>query len=324
MIEHGGNLAAAAQRYGIAPEEWLDLSTGVSPFGYPAQDIRPEIWRRLPSEPPAFRAAAARYYGTRSFLPVPGSQAAIQLLPMLIAAQSVAVARPTYGEHASVWARSGTIVEALPEEALVQTARHDVVVLCNPNNPTGTLRSAAELRELWERQSARRGWLVVDEAFIDTEPQCSVASHAGADGLLVLRSMGKFFGLAGARVGFLFAPPQLLENAAAAIGPWSVSGPALAVATKALADAAFCSRVRKLLKVESTRLREILEKHGYPIAGATDFFAWVKHPRARNIQERLARDGILIRAFDDPPSLRFGLAGSEAAWNRLEHSLGKL
>lgn len=324
MIEHGGDLAAAAQRYGIAPDEWLDLSTGVSPFGYPAEEISPEVWRRPPSEPPAFRAAAASYYGASSFLPVAGSQAAIQLLPMLIAAQSVAVAWPTYGEHASSWARGGAAVEPLPEEALVETTTHDVVVLCNPNNPTGRLHGADELCELSERQAAKRGWLVVDEAFIDTEPQRSLVPHAGADGLVVLRSMGKFFGLAGARVGFLFAPPQLLEKAAAAVGPWSISGPALAVATKALADGVFHNRAHMLLKTESARLRAILEKHGYEISGATDFFAWVRHPEARAIQETLARDGILIRAFDDPPSLRFGLAGSVEAWTRLEVALEKL
>lgn len=324
MIEHGGNLLGAAERYGIALEQWLDLSTGISPYGYPAGMLGAEVWRRLPSESPDFRKAAASYYGSDRCLAIAGSQAAIQMLPRLIPARSVALVHPTYGEHEKRWRASGAAVERLAEDAVENAAAHDVIILCNPNNPTGRLRCPEALLELRERQAARGAWLVVDEAFIDTEPQLSLAPHAGTAGLVVLRSVGKFFGLAGARVGFLFAPRGLLEKAQEETGPWSVSGPALAVAAKALSDVAYHNRSRTLLKVASARLREILEKKGYEIAGATDFFAWVKHPKARDIQDRLARNGILVRAFDDPPSLRFGLAGSDEAWNRLESALARI
>lgn len=326
MIEHGGNLLAASEHYGIAPEQWLDLSTGISPYGYPAEVIEPEIWRRLPLETPGFRKTAASYYRSDTFLAVPGSQGAIQLLPRLIAARSVALVHPAYGEHEKCWRASGAAVELLPEDGIWHghAGAHDLVVLCNPNNPSGRLRRPEALLELRQRQAARDGWLVLDEAFIDTQPELSLAPHAGAPGLVVLRSLGKFFGLAGARLGFLFAPPTLLDKAREALGPWPVSGPALAVAEKALADAAYHGCARKLLKSASARLRHILEKKGYEVSGATDFFAWVRHPRAREIQDRLARNGILVRAFDEPPSLRFGLAGSDEAWNRLESILEKI
>ena len=327
MIEHGGNLLAAAERYGIAPEQWLDLSTGISPHGYPAGTSDAESWRRLPLETPEFQKAAASYYGSDRFLAVAGSQAAIQLLPRLMPARSVALVHPTYGEHEKRWRASGAAVERLTEDAVDDVGdvgTRDVIVLCNPNNPTGRLHRPEALLELRERQAARGAWLVVDEAFIDTEPRLSLAPHAGAPGLVVLRSAGKFFGLGGARLGFLFAPPELLEQAREELGPWSVSGPALAVAAKALADVAFHDRSRNLLKAASARLRAILEKKGHEIAGATDFFAWVKHPRAREFQDSLARVGILIRAFDDPPSLRFGLAGTDEAWIRLESALEKI
>lgn len=324
MNEHGGNLLAAAERYGIALEEWLDLSTGISPYGYPAGMLGAEAWRRLPSESPCFRKAAASYYGSDRFLAVAGSQAAIQVLPRLIPARSVVLVHPTYGEHEKCWRASGAAVERLAEDAVENAPARDVIVLCNPNNPTGRLRSPQALLELRERQAARGAWLVVDEAFIDSEPQLSVVAHAGAAGLVVLRSVGKFFGLAGARVGFLFAPPALLEKAREEIGPWSVSGPALAVAAKALANVAYQNHSRMLLKLASARLREMLEKKGYEVAGATDFFAWVKHAKSRDIQDRLARHAILVRAFDDPPSLRIGLADSEKAWKRLERALEKI
>ncbi len=325
MIEHGGNLAAAAQRYGIEPARWLDLSTGISPFAYPVGVIAAQAWRRLPEETSTFGRAAAAYYGSKSFIAVAGSQAAIQLLPRLVPARSVAIAQPTYAEHANSWRVAGAAVEMLPEDAIEDAAvRHDVVVLCNPNNPTGRWWRPAALRALHEELASRGGWLILDEAFIDTEPRASHTPHAGKPGLVVLRSLGKFFGMAGARVGFLFAPAELLVRAAALLGPWSISGPSLAVAETALADAAFQDLARTRLQAASARMQELLRRHGQGIAGATDFFVWVKHPEARRIQERLARGAILVRAFDEPPSLRFGLPDAEEAWQRLEDALAAL
>jgi cobalamin biosynthetic protein CobC len=322
VIEHGGNLAAAAERYGIEPSRWLDLSTGISPFAYPVGALAAQAWHRLPEETTAFRRAAAAYYGSKSFIAVPGSQAAIQLLPRLIPARSVAIAQPTYAEHAGSWRVAGATVELLPEDAIEDAAvRHDFVVLCNPNNPTGRWWRPAALRALHERLARRGGWLILDEAFIDTEPRASRTRHAGEPGLVVLRSLGKFFGMAGARVGFLFAPAELLARAAALLGPWPISGPSLAAAETALADDAFQRRARTQLRAASSRLQALLRTHGHAIAGATDFFVWVRHPEPRRIQDHLARAAILVRAFDEPPSLRFGLPDAEAAWQRLEDAL---
>lgn len=314
MIEHGGNVALAAERYGIEPARWLDLSTGISPFAYPVPPLEPQAWRRLPSVSPEFVEAATRYYGSRAFLALPGSQAAIQLLPRLIEARSVAIAHPTYGEHARCW--KGALV---PEEA-IGDADADVIVLGNPNNPTGRMHDA---EALLRRQQARGGWLVVDEAFIDTRPELSLAPLAGEPGLVVLRSVGKFFGLAGARIGFLFGPQELLERARDALGPWPVCGPALAVAADALADSPFHASAKVQLRAASERLRHLLAQR-FRVGGATDFFAWVPHPDARGIQARLARVAILVRAFDDPPGLRFGLPGREEEWQRLEDALASL
>jgi cobalamin biosynthetic protein CobC len=323
--EHGGNLALAAERYGIEPARWLDLSTGISPFAYPAGALAAQAWHRLPEETNAFRRAAAAYYGGRSFIAVPGSQAAIQLLPRLIPARSVAIVQPTYAEHARCWRAAGAAVELLPEDAIEDAAaRHEVVVLCNPNNPTGRGRQPAALGALHQRLAARGGWLILDEAFIDTEPHASLARQGGEPGLVVLRSLGKFFGLAGVRVGFLFAPAELLAPAAALLGPWPISGPSLAVAETALCDEAFQRRSRTHLRAASSRLQVLLRTCGHAIAGAADFFVWVKHPAARDLQDRLAREAILVRAFDEPPSLRFGLPGAEGEWQRLEDALAAL
>jgi cobalamin biosynthetic protein CobC len=321
VIEHGGNLAVAAERYGIEPSRWLDLSTGISPFAYPVGELDAETWRCLPSSPPGFHDAVARYYGSTAFQVVPGSQAAIQLLPRLIPACSVAVVQPTYAEHARSW---GTAAQVVSEDAIERAEGFDVVVVCNPNNPTGLQRPPETLLALLRRQRLRAGWLVVDEAFIDTEPQSSLVPHAGEPGLVVLRSIGKFFGLAGARVGFLFAPAELLAQANEALGPWPVSGPALAVTARALTDRQFCDSARTRLKNASARLQQLLKAQGHDIAGATHFFVWIRHRDARHMQDHLARAAILVRAFDEPPSLRFGLPGTEAAWQRLEDALATL
>ena len=325
MIEHGGNVAAAAARYGIAPEVWLDLSTGISPFAYPIGPIGAQAWRRLPAESAALRRAAAAYYGSDGLLAVPGSQAAIQLLPRLIGARRVALVQPSYAEHAAAWRRAGATVEVVDEDRIeAEGQRFDTVVLCNPNNPTGRLRRRAALAELLARMRARGGWLVLDEAFIDTRPQESLAPLAGDPGLAVLRSLGKFFGLAGARVGFLFGPAALLERAREALGPWPLAGPSLAAASAALADSAFQADARARLAQAAARLARLLERHGLRVAGASDFFAWTLHAGARALAERLARQAILVRAFDVPASLRFGLPGAETEWQRLEAALASL
>ena len=327
MIEHGGNLAAAAQRYGVPLEAWLDLSTGISPFAYPVGTIDAEAWRRLPEESAALHRAAAAYYGGDRLLAVPGSQAAIQLLPRLIGARRVALVHPSYAEHAAAWRRAGATVEVLEEERIEAEGpgpRCDAVVLCNPNNPTGRLRKREALVDLLARMRERDGWLVLDEAFIDTRAQESLAPLAGGPGLAVLRSLGKFFGLAGARVGFLLGPAALLERAREELGPWPIAGPSLAAASEALEDVAFQQHARVRLAEASARLGALLERHGQRVAGASDLFAWTPGADARRLQDRLARQAILVRAFDAPAGLRFGLPGAEAEWQRLESALASL
>src|SRR5690606_22076033 len=96
MLEHGGRLRAAARRYGIPLSDWLDLSTGVNPEGWPVPAVPPEVWVRLPEEDDGLERAASAYYGCDSIFPVAGSQAAIQALPALLHAQRVGVIHPGY------------------------------------------------------------------------------------------------------------------------------------------------------------------------------------------------------------------------------------
>lgn len=322
MLEHGGGLREAAARYQIPLSDWLDLSTGINPEGWPAPAIAAVAWQRLPEWDDGLESAAADYYGTAQLLPVAGSQAAIQALPLLRDPGRVGVLYPSYAEHAHAWRRAGHEVELLPADGLAAALdRLNVLVVINPNNPTGICFSSNVLLEWHRRLADRNGWLVVDEAFADAAPTDSVAVHAGLAGLVVLRSLGKFHGLAGARVGFLLAESALLERASEQLGPWAVTGPSRAVAMRALADRGWQEQARVKLARSSRRLAELLGWQGLPVASGTALFQWLPLADAEFWQDALARRGILVRRFSEPSGLRFGLPGPEPAWRRLELAL---
>jgi len=322
LLEHGGGLRAAAARYGIALGDWLDLSTGINPQGWPVPLLPPMVWQRLPETDDGLETAAATYYGTPQLLPVAGSQAAIQALPWLREPGRVGVLQPSYAEHAHAWRRAGHQLEWLPPDQLDTAAdRLDALVLVNPNNPTGQGFDPAMLLNWRARLAKRGGWLVVDEAFMDASPDQGLTAQAGLPGLIVLRSLGKFFGLAGARVGFALAEAALRERLREALGPWPVSGPARWVATQALTDHAWQAQTRIRLAQAGKRLADLLQRQGLSVAGGTGLFQWAPLPEADFWQDALARRGILVRRFTNPPGLRFGLPGTEPAWRRLELAL---
>jgi len=322
MLEHGGRLRNAARQYGIAEADWLDLSTGINPDGWPVPVVPGNIWQRLPQDDDELNAAAQSYYGTSQLLAVAGSQAAIQSLPLLRPPAQVALVAPSYAEHVHAWQRHGHQVTSVPAAEILQAgAVTQIVVIVNPNNPSGKLFSLDELLRLHAQLAARGGWLVVDEAFIDATPEYSLASACPLPGLIVLRSLGKFFGLAGARIGFVLAEENILHPLAELLGPWPIAAPSRYVATLALRDAAWQQAARSALLPASQRLSDLLRTHGLPPSGGTSLFQWVCSADAANIHEQLARQGILTRLFDFPPSVRFGLPRDEAQWVRLAEAL---
>ena len=305
--------------------DWLDLSTGINPHGWPVPDIPAPLWARLPEEEDGLLPAARRYYGTGEVLAVAGSQAAIQALPALRPAGRVGVLSPTYAEHAHAWRRAGHQVTALHAEGLAAAAGHlDVLIVVNPNNPTGQYFTPGFLLDLHDRLAARGGWLVIDEAFMDVTPEHSLAPACGREGLIVLRSLGKFFGLAGARAGFVLADERLRTHLAARLGPWPLSGPARYIASQALADERWQAQARESLRRRGQRLHDLLARHGLRPDGGTPLFQWIRHRAAASWHAGLARHGILARRFDTPPALRLGLPGPEPEWRRLEQALARL
>lgn len=323
MLEHGGRLRLAAARWGVPLADWLDLSTGVNPRGWPVPPLPADCWRRLPEDDDGLEAAAAAYYGNAGLLPVAGSQAAIQCLPRLLPRAAVVMPAPLYAEHPQAWAHAGHKVRRLPGATLARAlaAMAPNVLLCNPNNPTGRAYARDELLAAAAQLRQRGGTLIVDEAFADADPENCVAPFAGtaaAPNLIVLRSLGKFFGLAGARVGFVFAGNELLARLAEALGPWTLSGPARAAARGALADRDWQAATRARLSADGERLRALLA----PLAGdgqavADPLFCWQPTGRAQALHDFLAARGILVRLFADVPGVRVGLPGDESEWRRL-------
>lgn len=317
---HGGRLRAAARQHGIALERWIDLSTGISPHAYPVPAIPAAAWHRLPEEHDGLEQAAAAYFGSDAVLPVAGSQAAIQALPAVIAGRTVSLLSPTYGEHPHAW-RHRCVRTCTPDN-LNQAAQHsDIVVIVNPNNPTGVHVEPAQLLALHRDLARRGGWLIVDEAFIDAQPALSLAHAAGRENLVILRSLGKFFGLAGARVGFVLGPQSLRDKLAHHLGPWPISGPARHVACAALADRTWQAMARNRIAADGERLATLLAGSGLGQSSGTPLFQWIQTPHARTLYDHFTARGILTRHFELPPSLRLGLPAHETAWQRLADAL---
>ena len=328
MLEHGGRLRLAAKQYGIALPDWLDLSTGINPEAYPVPALDSSIWQRLPEEEDGLEAAAAAYYGNDRLLALPGSQAAIQSLPRLFPPQVIACVSPLYEEHPHAWEKAGHKLRRLPSLARALSAATPVVLLCNPNNPTAECLSRQTLLDAADQLRHRGGWLIVDEAFADAEPENALAPLAGSEeapNLIALRSLGKFFGLAGARVGFIFAAEEKREPLHEMIGPWAIAHPSRIVARCALEDSAWQANTREKLKIASQRLAELLAPLG--IVHSTALFCTVSGDgrplETEALAEHFTQRGILVRRFDQHALLRFGLPGGEAQWQRLAGAIAE-
>ena len=255
---------------------------------------------------------------------VPGSEIAIGLLPHAAPAGKVAIVAPTYGSHAPAWRAAGRdVVEVGTIAGLPTDAR--IVILANPNNPDGRITTFDMLDALAERLAQAGGLLVVDEAFADVAPDVSLAPHLAGVPALILRSFGKFFGLAGLRLGFVAGPAAVVTRLAALLGDWPVSGPALAIGTAALSDVAWQNEARAALRQGSSDLRRLLTRHNLASVGGTDLFTLVDDARAAMVHRGLAERGIWTRIFAERPDwLRFGLPPGPAGLARLDHALGEV
>lgn len=325
LVEHGGRLAAARRLYPYAPEPWIDLSTGVNPRAYPLPPLPEDVFTRLPDDDAmsALETVARRVYRAPAEVEIvagAGAQSFIQTIPCVFPARRVAIHGFTYAEHAVCWAASGAHVEMV--ETIEALTDAEVGVIINPNNPDGRLVQSDEIAAAAAQMARRGGLLIVDESFMDFTPEHSVAARAGDHGLIVLRSFGKAYGLPGLRLGFALCSRGRGARLRAALGPWAVSGPALAIGARALADESWLDGAAKACAQDAARLDALLARAGFEIAGGTQLFRLVAHAHAPRWHAHLAAHGVLTRAFAERPTwLRFGLPGGEEAWARLALAL---
>jgi cobalamin biosynthetic protein CobC len=321
MPEHGGNLDAALQRFGGHARDWIDLSTGINRQPYPVGELPATCWSALPSRSgiQSLHRAAQQTYGTDApILATNGAQAAIQWLPHLASRGRARILYPTYNEYAAVLSAAGwKVTETSDLDAL---AGAELAVLANPNNPDGGRYEPSQLLALLPRV----GRLVVDESFADAVPGLSLAPKAGQPGLLILRSFGKFFGLAGLRLGFIIGGEADIAALAAMAGPWPVSGAAIEIGSRALRDREWAEATSARLARDSLRLDAQMTPLRWTLVGGTPLFRLYETGDAKLAQERLARAQIWSRIFPHQTGwLRLGLPGSETEWARLSAALAR-
>lgn len=299
--DHGGGIDAAVARFGGTRAGWVDLSTGINPIPYPLADFPADCWTALPDEAAfaALETAARRFWRIpecAAVLPAPGASALIARMPGIAEKRAVHIPAPTYNEHARAFTAQGWHLSEMAQ------AR----VLVHPNNPDGRLWQAGDCADL----------TIIDESFCDLTPEASLIAQAAHPNRIILKSFGKFWGLAGARLGFAIGDPALIAKLAQGIGPWAASGPALAIGARALMDDAWATATRARLAADSARLDALM---GLPVVGGTTLFRLYDAGDALALQNHLARAHIWTRAFPYSDRwLRLGLPGTPEAWARLD------
>lgn len=311
---HGGNLEQAIRQYGGHADDWIDCSAALSPIAYPLPAVPASVWHRLPESTAPLLDIAAPYYGcpTTALMAVAGSQSVIQMLPLLRPRSRVGILSPTYSEHAWCWQQAGHLVFNLTLDQIAQYLDQlDVLVVVNPNNPTGHTLTPFVLKRWLAVLQARHGWLIVDEAFMDIDPSHSMMPWAAHEGLVILRSVGKFFGLAGLRLGFVAAEASLRKALTQRLGLWSVSHVALWAGQQLFADHAWQQQQRLQLRQASQWLQHTLADVGLTTPTQHPMLHYHPHPQAADWHTALAAQRIWTRWFDTPTALRFGLVAPQ-------------
>jgi len=309
--DHGGGLDDAILKYGGNRTNWLDLSTGINPIPYPIPKVPNHFWHSLPDS----QAQSALLSAARKFWKVPnganiiassGVSQLIAMLPSLLPVNCVEIIGPTYNEHAAAFQSSGWTVG--------QTG--SVRVIVHPNNPDGN-------QHVISKQDAKNtDLMIIDESFCDVTPDETLINLTDQNNVIVLKGLGKFWGLAGLRLGFAVAAPELIKKITDRVGPWAISGPAQFIGQAALTDNSWIIKTRSRLREDSLRLDNLMIEYGNKPLGGTDLFRLYEVKNATKTQNTLAKKFIWTRIFPYSTNwLRLGIPGTEAQWTQLINAL---
>lgn len=331
---HGGQLYVYAEHYHIPMTEWLDLSTGINPNGFPLPQLHENVLRDLPSDNDGLEKAACNYYSCDNLLMVPGSSWAIQQLPFILDQFSphintILLPRIGYKEHEKAWSLLKPdliFYDDVPSDE--QLTNCDVCVLINPNNPTAKLLSSERVVKIAQLLKQSQGFLIIDEAFMDALNQHSVASYQ-LKNVIVLRSLGKFFGLAGLRVGSVIADDEILKLFEKQLPPWPISHPARFISQCALQDINWINETKLTLAKQSLQLKSLCEAVLRPVFSdckvvfnplfVTIWFSLKTD--ATRFHHLLCEQGILTRLLDEQSGIRIGLANNDKDCERLKNAM---
>ncbi len=331
-FQHGGMLEKIKLLNPDQVNPWIDLSTGVSPFSYPVNKNEDFNFQSLPQYHQALKSAASKYYGVDNLLNIPGSMWAIQNLPLLRMLQTsrnshvkdermVLLPKEGFNEHIKAWRLFGFEIETYNRKPTVQQlSRAQACIVINPNNPNGDFLTTDQLRDMLLPLAENNAWLIVDEAFIDPIQNQSICTLNNQDGLIVLRSFGKFFGLPGLRLGALIANESLLNEAYNLLNEWSISNAAQLIAEKAFKDVNWQYEAVNKLQLATDRLKQLL-KSCIGLSVGTYLFQTVYKENSKFLYEYLLQNGIYARLLDSENGIRFGLPKEEWQWLRLEQVL---
>ena len=330
-FHHGGQLDRIKQGYPDQQLPWVDLSTGISPFSYPIDVDVQSSYQCLPQGHKKLIAAASSFYGVDNGLPIPGSMWAIQHLPLIRKVnpntntvndiRPVLLPRVGFNEHAKAWSAWGFNIEYYENmPSTDQLERVQACIVINPNNPTGVHYQKQDLLKVHKKLSDNNAWLIVDEAFMDLTPEHSCIKESWQQDLIVLRSFGKYFGLPGIRLGSLMASEAVIADAKKLLNEWSINSAAQQVATTAYLDTEWQYEINKRIKVNSARLKKLLESLNM-ISQGSDFFQTHISSNAESMCQHLLRLGVYVRLLDDQSGIRIGLPREEDHWSRLEAAL---
>jgi cobalamin biosynthetic protein CobC len=326
FFEHGGRLDIARLLYPHAPEPWIDLSTGISPWPYPALLPSAESCHGLPdvSAAHALGEEARRAYRAPpgvDIVALPGTDAGLSIIPWLFRTpKRVAILSPAYSGHCMAWEAAGHSVSNI--DSLDRVASAAILVVVNPGNPDGRFTPHAELAGAVPNLKRRDGLLIVDEAFADAEENHSLLPTVSRlESTLVLRSLGKFYGAAGIRLGFAVTSHPIAARLRAALGAWPISAQAIAHGRTALGDSEWSKAQRARLQTAAADLDRVLTEAGFRILGGTSLFRLAGHHLSHSFFTYLAKSGILTRPLPNRSALRFGIPGKKEDFARLSQAL---